>query len=40
VIDAIQKNVLIYNDLEEKEKFILAVIASAIMLRRVQDIRG
>lgn len=39
VIDAIKRNVWMYNDLEEKDKFILSVISSAIMLRRVQDIR-
>jgi hypothetical protein len=39
VVDAIKKNVWMYNDLQEHEKFILAAISSAIMLRRVQDIR-
>lgn len=40
VIDAVKKNVWIYNELEEKEKFIVAAIASALMLRRVQDFRN
>lgn len=39
LVDAVKKTVWIYNDLEEQEKFILAAISSAIMLRRVQDIR-
>jgi hypothetical protein len=39
IVDAVGRNVWIYNDLTEKEKFMLAAISSAIMLRRVQDIR-
>lgn len=39
IIDAMQRNVWMYNDLTADEKFILAVISSAILLRRVQDIR-
>jgi hypothetical protein len=39
IVDAVKRNVWMYNDLNEHEKFILAAIASAIMLRRVQDIR-
>lgn len=38
-IDAVKRDVWIYNDLADEEKFMLAAISSAILLRRVQDIR-
>lgn len=38
VIDILDNNIWIYNDLEPSEKFLLSSIASAIMLKRMQDV--
>lgn len=39
IIDILDNNIWIYNDLEPKEKIILSSIASAIMLKRMQDVQ-
>ncbi len=39
IIDLLDNQVWLYNDLEEKDKFILSSIASAIMLKRMQDVQ-
>ena len=38
IVDIMDNNVWIYNDLEASEKLILSSIASAIMLKRMQDV--
>jgi hypothetical protein len=38
IIDILDNNIWIYNDLEPSEKFLLSSIASAIMLKRMQDV--
>ena len=38
IIDILDNSLWIYNDLEPSEKFILSSIASAIMLKRIQDV--
>jgi hypothetical protein len=38
IVDILDNNVWIYNDLEPSEKLILSSIASAIMLKRMQDV--
>lgn len=39
VIDILDNNVWIYNDLEPKEKLVIASVASAILLKRMQDVQ-
>ena len=38
IVDILDNNVWIYNDLEPSEKLLLSSIASAIMLKRMQDV--
>ncbi len=38
IIDILDNNILIYNDLDPKEKMILSAISSAILLKRMQDV--
>lgn len=38
VVDIMDNNIWIYNDLEPSEKLLLSSIASAIMLKRMQDV--
>ena len=38
IVDILDNNVWIYNDLEPKEKLILASISSALLLKRMQDV--
>ncbi|HEY0677596.1 MAG TPA: hypothetical protein VGD17_04885 [Chitinophagaceae bacterium] len=38
IIDILDNNVWIYNDLEPKEKLLIASISSAILLKRMQDV--
>jgi hypothetical protein len=38
IIDILDKSIWIYNDLEPSEKVILSSIASAILLKRIQDV--
>lgn len=38
IVDILDNNVWIYNDLEASEKLLLSSIASAIMLKRMQDV--
>jgi hypothetical protein len=38
IIDILDNNIWIYNDLEPSEKLVLTSIASAIMLKRMQDV--
>jgi hypothetical protein len=38
IIDILDNNVWIYNDLEPAEKLVLSSVASAIMLKRMQDV--
>lgn len=38
IIDILDNNIWLYNDLEPSEKLILSSIASAIMLKRMQDV--
>ena len=38
IVDNMDNNVWIYNDLEASEKLVLSSIASAIMLKRMQDV--
>lgn len=38
IVDILDNNVWIYNDLESSEKLLLSSIASAIMLKRMQDV--
>ena len=39
IIDILDNNVWIYNDLEPKEKLVIASVASAILLKRMQDVQ-
>ena len=39
IVDILDNNVWIYNDLEPADKLILSSIASAIMLKRMQDVQ-
>ena len=38
IIDILDNSIWIYNDLEPSEKFLLSSIASAILLKRMQDV--
>jgi hypothetical protein len=38
IIDILDNSIWIYNDLESSDKFLLSSIASAIMLKRLQDV--
>lgn len=38
IIDILDNNIWLYNDLEPSEKLILSSVASAIMLKRMQDV--
>ena len=39
IIDILDNSVWVYNDLQPKEKLVLASVASAIMLKRMQDVQ-
>lgn len=39
IIDLLDNTIWMYNDLEPKDKFILSSIASAILLKRMQDVQ-
>lgn len=39
VIDLLDNNIWLYNDLEPSEKLILSSVASAILLKRMQDVQ-
>jgi hypothetical protein len=39
IIDILDNSIWLYNDLESSEKFILSSIASAILLKRMQDVQ-
>jgi hypothetical protein len=38
IIDILDNNIWIYNDLDPQEKLILSSVASAILLKRMQDV--
>ena len=38
IIDILDNNVWLYNDLEPADKLVLSSIASAILLKRMQDV--
>ena len=38
IIDLLDNSIWMYNDLESSEKLLLSSIASAIMLKRMQDV--
>lgn len=40
IVDAFDKNVWLHNELEPKDRILLSAMASAILLRRIQDIKG
>lgn len=40
IVDAFGKNVWLHNELEPKDRILLSALASAILLRRIQDIKG
>lgn len=40
IVDAFGKNVWLHNELEPKDRILLSAMASALLLRRIQDIKG